>query len=205
MHKVKNSIQMTNKYYAVAYKLFTIKNGERNMEEEATSTDPFVFISGFGTTIPGFEAQIEKLDQGDNFDFTLSQNEAYGEYVNERVIELDKQIFHINGKFDENQIYTGAIIPLQNEDGNRFMGRVQNITDNKVTVDLNHPLAGCDLQFQGTVTECREASMEEIQQMINRLSGGGCGGCGGGCHGKEGGCENGCNSDGEGCSNCNCN
>lgn len=205
MHKVKNSIQMTNKYYAVAYKLFTIKNGERNMEEEATSTDPFVFISGFGTTIPGFEAQIEKLDQGDNFDFTLSQNEAYGEYVNERVIELDKQIFHINGKFDENQIYTGAIIPLQNEDGNRFMGRVQNITDNKVTVDLNHPLAGCDLQFQGTVTECREASMEEIQQMINRLSGGGCGGCGGGCHGKEGGCENGCNSDGEGCGNCNCN
>lgn len=196
---------MTNKYYAVAYKLFTIKNGERNMEEEATSTDPFVFISGFGTTIPGFEAQIEKLDQGDNFDFTLSQNEAYGEYVNERVIELDKQIFHINGKFDENQIYTGAIIPLQNEDGNRFMGRVQNITDNKVTVDLNHPLAGCDLQFQGTVTECREASMEEIQQMINRLSGGGCGGCGGGCHGKEGGCENGCNSDGEGCGNCNCN
>jgi len=194
---------MTNKYYSVAYKLFTIKDGERKMEEEAPASDPFVFISGFGTTIPGFEKHIEQLSKNDTFDFTLSQAEAYGEYVNERVIELDKQIFHINGKFDDKQIYVGAIIPLQNEDGNRFMGNVLAITEDKVKVDLNHPLAGCDLQFQGTVTECREATNQEIQQMINHLSGGGCGGCGG-CHGdsgcgSDGSCSGGCHSGEEGC------
>ena len=133
---------------------------------------------------------------------SVSQTEAYGEYVAERVIELDKQIFHINGKFDESQIYVGAIIPLQNEDGNRFMGNVLEITDSKVKVDLNHPLAGCDLQFQGTITECRDATDEEIVQMINRLSGGGCGGCGGGgCH-SNGECSGGCNSGEGGCGGC---
>ena len=39
-----------NKYYAIAYKLTTIKDGVKKMEEEATADDPFVFISGFGTT-----------------------------------------------------------------------------------------------------------------------------------------------------------
>ncbi len=193
---------MANKYYAVSYKLFSIKDGERVMQEETDANDPFVFISGFGTTIPSFEKQIENLAKGDSFDFTIPQTEAYGEYVAERVIELDKQIFHINGKFDESQIYVGAIIPLQNEDGNRFMGNVLEITDSKVKVDLNHPLAGCDLQFQGTITECRDATDEEIVKMINRLSGGGCGGCGGGgCH-SNGECSGGCNS-GEGeCGGC---
>lgn len=193
---------MANKYYAVSYKLFSIKDGERVMQEETDANDPFVFISGFGTTIPSFEKQIENLAKGDSFDFTIPQTEAYGEYVAERVIELDKQIFHINGKFDESQIYTGAIIPLQNEDGNRFMGNVLEITDSKVKVDLNHPLAGCDLQFQGTITECRDATDEEIVKMINRLSGGGCGGCGGGgCH-SNGECSGGCNSGEGGCGGC---
>lgn len=193
---------MANKYYAVSYKLFSIKDGERVMQEETNANDPFVFISGFGTTIPSFEKQIENLAKGDSFDFTIPQTEAYGEYVAERVIELDKQIFHINGKFDESQIYVGAIIPLQNEDGNRFMGNVLEITDSKVKVDLNHPLAGCDLQFQGTITECRDATDEEIVQMINRLSGGGCGGCGGGgCH-SNGECSGGCNSGEGGCGGC---
>lgn len=193
---------MANKYYAVSYKLFSIKDGERVMQEETDANDPFVFISGFGTTIPSFEKQIENLAKGDSFDFTIPQTEAYGEYVAERVIELDKQIFHINGKFDESQIYVGAIIPLQNEDGNRFMGNVLEITDSKVKVDLNHPLAGCDLQFQGTITECRDATDEEIVKMINRFSGGGCGGCGGGgCH-SNGECSGGCNSGEGGCGGC---
>ena len=189
-----------NKYYAIAYKLTTIKDGVKKMEEEASSEDPFVFISGFGTTIPGFEKEIEKLSKGDSFDFTIPCAEAYGEYVDARVITLARDIFTVNGVFDANMIYEGAIIPLQNEDGMRFMGKVLSIDDANVKVDLNHPLAGYDLNFAGNVAECREASNEEITQMINRLSGGGChggcGNCGGGCNSGEGNC------DGDSCGNC---
>ena len=183
-----------NKYYSIAYKLSTIKDGVTKFKEEATEQEPFVFISGFGTTIPGFEKEIEKLAEGDTFDFTLPCAEAYGEYVDARIITLDKNIFTVNGVFDANMIYVDAIIPLQNEDGMRFMGKVLEVNDSNVKVDLNHPLAGCDLNFAGKVTACREATNDEITQMINRLSGGG-------CHGGCGSCGGGCNS-GDGCNDC---
>lgn len=192
------------KYIAVAYKLYIMENGAKEMEEEAPADRPFIFISGFGTTIPGFENAIAPLNAGDNFDFTLSSDEAYGEYYQERVIDLDKQIFCIDGKLDTEHIYVDAIIPLQNADGNRFMARVLEIADATVKVDLNHPLAGKSLNFVGSVVESREATNDEITKMINGLSGGcgGCGGnCGGGCGGNcgEGGCGGNC---GEG--DCNC-
>lgn len=184
-----------NKYYAIAYKLYTLCEGKKSLEEEAPAEDPFIFISGFGTTITGFEKHIENLEKGQAFDFTLSKEEAYGEHYDERVIELDKSIFEIDGKFDDKHIFVDAIIPLQNEDGNRFMGQVLAITDEKVRVDLNHPLAGKELNFVGEVVECREASNEEIQSLINSLSGGG---CHGGCGNCSGNCDGGCGGD-----NCN--
>ena len=47
-------------------------------------------------------------------------------YVEERILDLDKSIFSINGKFDNENIFKDAIVPLQNEDGNRFMGRARH-------------------------------------------------------------------------------
>lgn len=195
-----------NKYFVVSYKLYSVKNGERKLEEETTEEEPFVLISGFGTTIPGFEKNIENLSTGDTFDFTIPAEGAYGRYVPEHVVKLPRP--EDESQFD---LRIGAIIPLQNEDGNRFLARIIGFEGDQVKLDLNHPLAGCDLNFQGSVKECREATNEEITQMINSLSGSGCGGCGGGgCKGggcKDGSCNGGdCNGGdckGGGCGKCN--
>ena len=107
-------------------------------------------------------------------------------------------MFCIDGKLDEEHIFVDAIIPLQNENGQRFLGKVLEVGDSKVKVDLNHPLAGKDLHFIGSIVESREATNEEIQNMINHMNGGcggNCGDCGGGCGGHDGGCDcdGGCN------------
>ena len=112
-----------NYTYGVAYKLYAIENGEKTMLEEAPADQPFRFISGLSMALPTFENNIVKLEENDEFDFTLEKEEAYGEHYDERIIDLDKNIFCIEGKFDSNNIYEGAIVPLQNEDGNRFMGQ----------------------------------------------------------------------------------
>jgi FKBP-type peptidyl-prolyl cis-trans isomerase SlyD len=194
-----------NKYIAVSYKLYTIENGNKKLVEETTTEKPFQFISGLGTTIEGFENAVVELEKDGKFDFTLTKDNAYGDYVQERVLDLDKEIFSINGKFDSDNIYVDAIVPLQNEDGNRFNGHILAISDDKVKIDLNHPLAGKELNFVGSIVESREATNEEIERMVTILSGEGecggcgcddCGGCGsdkgeGGCehhHGQEGGC-----------------
>ena len=183
----------SNKFIAVSYKLYTTDaDGTTTMVEEAPAEKPFQFVSGFGVTLDAFEKALETVAKGEAFDFTLDKDEAYGDYMDERVVDLDKEIFSVNGRFDHENIFKGAIVPLQNEQGQRFMAMVADITNDKVKMDLNHPLAGKSLNFKGTVVENREATNEEIQTMINHLSGEGCGSCGGGCGDCGGGCGGHC-------------
>ena len=71
---------LENKYITVAYKLYSIENGERDFEEEASPEHPFQFISGLGLTLELFEKEVQHLQKGDKFDFTIACTDAYGEY-----------------------------------------------------------------------------------------------------------------------------
>ncbi|MBQ8463370.1 MAG: FKBP-type peptidyl-prolyl cis-trans isomerase [Prevotella sp.] len=183
-----------NKYISVAYQLFTIgDNGERHIEEQTEQGRPFKFISGFGFTHDNFEQQIENLEPGTKFDFTLQPEEAFGPYYEEGVHKMPREEFEVDGKFDAARIYPGAVITLLGEDDKRLMARVVKVEDDGVTLDANHPLAGKALQFIGIVLENRPATTEEIQRLLNHMSHecGGCGGCSGGCDdcdGEEDGC-----------------
>lgn len=185
----------TNKLIAAQYQLFTISdNGERKLVEETTKEQPFVFITGFDAALDALEERLENLKLGEKFDFELDKEKAFGEYEPSRVIELNKEMFIVDGQFDSKNIFKGAQIPLKNEDGNFFIGTVLEIGDAAVKVDLNHPLAGKKLNFKGYIIENREATKDEIKTMLSHMNGGGCGGDCGGC---EGGCghhdhEDGC-------------
>ena len=186
-----------NKSIAVAYQLYISDNDLPEMVEEATEEQPFRFLSGLGITLDAFEDAVVALEAGEPFDITLTPDQAYGNYEDERVLDLDKEMFYVDGRFDHEHIFKDAVVPLQNEDGNRFMGRVLDIADTHVRIDLNHPLAGKTLRFKGHVVESRKADNQEIQDFINQLSGNGCGGgcgncgdgCGGGCEGGGCGCH----------------
>ncbi len=180
-----------NKYISVSYQLYSIdKEGAKNLEEETQQGRPFNFISGFGFSLDGFENRLIDMEAGTSFDFTLAPVEAFGEYQPEGVHKVGREIFEVNGKFDEANIFPGAVITMMDSEEKRFMVRVDKIEEDGVTLDTNHPLAGKTLQFTGKVLENREATNEEIQKLLSHLSGecGGCGGnCGGGCGGSCGG------------------
>ena len=174
---------MENKYITVAYKLYVMQDGQKTLVEEATAEHPFQFISGLGTTLERFESEVAALNKGDKFDFTIKAEEAYGEYDEEHVIDLPKNIFEIEGKFDSERVVEGAVIPLMTSEGQRINGSVVEVKDDVVVMDMNHPLAGCDLNFVGEITENRPATNDELSEMARMMSGGGCsGGCGGGCN-----------------------
>lgn len=191
-------MEQNNKYMVVAYKMQTTNNDETIIEEEATRERPFKFITGFGMAMPAFEAAVKDLSEGETFDFSLTCEEAFGPHADDHVLKLDKQMFVVDGRFDDAHIRLNAIVPLRNEDGVVFPARVLEIADDHVTMDLNHPLAGKDLHFVGEVIVARQPTNEEIQTIVNSMSGEGCGcggcggGCGEGCGGKKGGCGGGC-------------
>ena len=74
---------------------------------------PDAFVFGVDLSlIEGFQNRIMGLEQGDKFDFTLQPHEAFGNKDPELIYELEKEIFHVEGKFDDENIRPGAFVPM---------------------------------------------------------------------------------------------
>lgn len=172
------------------------ENGE--MVEQATVEQPLEFLYGAGMMLPKFESELEGLKQEDPFEIKLAKTDAYGEVNKDAVVELPKSVFLVEGNFDAELIKIGNTVPMMSSNGQRMNGLVLEITDEIVKMDFNHPLAGEDLFFTGKVIQVREASEEEVAQI---LSGGG-GGCG--CGSNEGDCSTDDCGDGGCGSGCGC-
>ena len=184
----------THRLIVVSYELYSLKDGNENFIEKTNDMQPMQLYTGCDMALPAFEKEIVRFDKDTDFKFTLTKEQAYGERDDKSILSLDKATFSPNGVFDSENIYKDAVVPLQNEEGQRFLGKVLEVSDDKVTIDLNHPLAGMDLVFHGHVFENREASEEEVKDFFEQMNqhhcGGGCGG-GCGCGGHEDG-EGGC-------------
>ena len=173
------------------------------MIEETPDDQLFRFTTGLKMVLPKFEEALYGKEQGGSFDFYINTEDAYGDYVEDLCVELDKAIFkNEKGEIDENILFVGNILPMMSADGHRMNGKVVDVTDSNVKMDFNHPLAGERLHFVGEVMEARPATEFEIELVKGHHGCGGCGGggCNGGC-GGEGGCG-GCGS--EGGNGCNC-
>ncbi len=172
-----------SKYVTVTYDLYVGEGDERELMESATLDQPLEFIFGTNSMIKSFEDNLYGLTQGDKFKFTIEQEDAYGEYDESRIVDLPKEVFEVEGKVDETMLFEGNTLPMMDTDGNRLMGSIISITDDVVTMDFNHPLAGETLHFEGAIVDAREASAAEIAALT---AGGSCDCSGGGCGCSEG-------------------
>ena len=177
-------MENNNRFVSISYSLYIDEDGEKRLVEKTTDDKPFELITGFGIALDSFEQQVTQLEKGAKFDFSLTKDDAYGDYRDDLLMELGRDVFSINGHFDHEHVYQDAVIQMQNDEGNRFYGRVVEVGEEKVKIDLNHPLAGETLYFKGEVLENREATEDEINHLMKHLTGG----CGGHCGDCEGGC-----------------
>lgn len=186
-----------NKVVSVSYEL-TTSSSQGEIIETVTAASPLTFISGTGNLLAAFEENLSGLKEGDSFSFTIPCQDAYGEPNEKAVVSLPIDAFMVDGQVDNELLQIGNIIPMRDQSGRRLNGKVKEVSDNNVTMDFNHPLAGDDLHFKGTVVGVREATDEEVAHgHIHEENSCGCGGdscgsdsCGTGC-GDEG-CEGGC-------------
>ncbi len=152
-----------NKVVTLTYELRILdEKGEQNLIETANEEQPMVFIYGMSGLPDQFEENLGKLSTGDNFDFKLDTEDGYGEYNEEAVVDLPKNVFEVEGSVPENMLEEGNYIPMADSEGNQLQGRVVEVTDDTVKMDFNHPLAGKELYFKGKVENVREATKEEI-------------------------------------------
>ena len=177
------------------------ENGKEELMERATEQHPLVYCHGEGMMLPKFEEALAGKGKGDAFDFRIASADAYGEYDEEGVVDLDKHMFYNgDGQFDSERVYVGAVVPMNTVDGQIVNAQIIQITDAQVTIDLNHPLAGENLHFVGKIIDLRDATPAELDAIRHPHK---CGGCHGSCNCGEGECGGSCGGDCEGnCSGC---
>lgn len=150
------------KVVTLVYQL-KVDNSEGDIVETVKEDKPFVFLYGAGFMLPKFEENLNGLKAKEKFEFTLKSEDAYGMASEDAVMDLPKNTFEVDGKIEEGLLAEGNVIPMQNNEGQKFNGVVVEIGDENVKIDFNHPLAGDDLHFTGNIIEVREATKEEIE------------------------------------------
>ena len=151
-----------DKVVSVSYELKT-KGKDGEVVDMAYEESPLNFIYGAGMMLPKFEENLANLDVDSTFDFMLTSEEGYGSRNEENVSDVPKNVFEQNGKIEGDLLDIGNVIPLQDDKGNHFNGKVVSITDDVIKLDFNHPLADEDLYFTGKVISIREATKQEIE------------------------------------------
>ena len=117
--------------------------------------EPLEFTIGQGQIIPGFENAVEGMNPGENKDVTITPEQGYGEYYEENQVELDRS----NLPEDLNP-EMGMLLQVTDANNQTHHVKVIGLSDDTITLDANHPLAGQDLQFNIELVEVDEVAGE---------------------------------------------
>lgn len=141
---------MTAKVISFHYKL-TNKEGE--VLDSSEGREPLAFLTGAQNIIPGLEKQLVEMEIGAKAVCEVPAAEAYGETNAELVGEVERS------RFPEN-VEVG--MQFATDPSGMSAVKVIAVTDDMVTIDGNHPLAGVDLTFDVEITEVRVATEQEL-------------------------------------------
>lgn len=110
--------------------------------DKSDGRPPLEFQVGGGQVIPGFEQGVLGMNSGETKTVTIDEEDGYGPHRNDMVLQVDRSDFP-SGVVPE----VGQQLRLQRDDGFAFLVTVMSVSDTKVTLDANHPLAGKELIF----------------------------------------------------------
>ena len=133
---------------------YTVSEGGEQVET-SEGRDPMAILIGHGNVIPGLEKALDGREAGEKFSVDVSAADAYGELRDGLTQRVPKK--HFEGQ----PLKAGMQVVLNTNFGPRAV-TIQKVGMSVVDVDLNHPMAGKDLQFEVEVVEVRDASAEEL-------------------------------------------
>ena len=153
----------------LVYVHYTGKFDSGEVFDSSSDGSPLYFIVGEGDIIEGFDKAVLGMAIGEKKSIKISPAEGYGEYSEERVISTDRKNFG-----DDFEPEVDQQLALQMENGERAIATIVDFDDENVTLDMNHPLAGENLNFELELVDIKDAS-----DMPESSCGGGCSSCSG--------------------------
>ena len=117
-----------------------LENGE--VFDTSYEREPIEFELGAGRMLSGFENAAIGMAVGEKKNIEIAAKDGYGLYREDMLVVLDRDEVPVKFKLVE-----GMVLQLRAEDGNAMTVTVKELTDDKITLDGNHSLAGKDLFF----------------------------------------------------------
>lgn len=137
---------------------YTLYLEDGSIADSSDGQEPLTFLFGHDNIIPGLEDALEGLKAGDKKTVVVEPADAYGEFQKEAFQEVSKADFPTDVELE-----VGMQLALVDEEGYHVPALIDKITDDTVTMNFNHPLAGRTLKFDVEVMEVRSASEEELE------------------------------------------
>ena len=176
-----------NTVVSIAYQ---VRTQDGVLVDEAPTNQPLEYLQGHNNLIIGLENALEGKKVGDKFEVRVQPEEGYGEYNENMVQRVPKDVFQ-----GVDEVVVGMRF-LADTDIGPVPVVITEVDGDEVVVDGNHMLAGQELLFSVEVVGTREATLEEIAHghiHSGHEHGCGCGGhdsdeeeghgcCGGGHH-----------------------
>ncbi|MEX0932629.1 MAG: peptidylprolyl isomerase [Candidatus Pacearchaeota archaeon] len=104
---------------------------------------PLEFVAGEGHVIKGFDDAVLGMQEGEEKSFEINPEDAYGERREEMKQEIPKSALP-QDKTPEK----GMMLMMSSPQGQQFPARIEDVKEDSIIIDLNHPLAGKKLLFK---------------------------------------------------------
>ena len=107
---------------------------------------PLEFTIGNNQVIKGFENAIREMKVNDEKSIKIPAKEAYGERDENLMVKIPRDKF-------PPEVELGGNLILKGPNGEQIPAIIKEVENDSVTIDLNHPLAGKQLNFKLKLVE----------------------------------------------------
>ncbi len=135
---------------------YTLTDDAGKVLDSSEGAQPLSYLHGHGQIIAGLERKLSDAAVGDEFELSVPAGDGYGEHDPKRIIDVPR------GRLDFD-VKAGDVVSAKEPSGRTVPFQVVSVSDEHVTLDGNHPLAGKNLNFAVRVVAVRPASPEELE------------------------------------------
>jgi peptidylprolyl isomerase len=127
---------------------YTGKLQDGTVVDSSANRDPLEFTLGQGQVIPGVEDAVTGMEPGESKSAEIPPEQAYGPRRDGMVVTLERRRLPAGM-----EVSVGEELSLRQQDGGNLSAKVTDVSDESVTIDANHPLAGRTLVFDLKLVE----------------------------------------------------
>lgn len=152
-----------NKVVTISY---TLRSGDGDVIDSSDEGRPLVYLHGAQNIVPGLEEELEGAGLGESVKAVVPPEKGYGPRIGE-AHEVSRSLFPA-----DSELRAGMQVVAHDDEGRQIPFFISVVTEETITVDPNHPLAGETLHFEVTIEALRDATEEEIAHGHPHGSGG---------------------------------